>query len=109
MEPTTSWFLVGFVSTSPQWELLKYFNKVFIFISMLIFQANQVRHTVHKSNRNEAALEFPCGTLVKDPASSLQRLGSLLWLRFNHMPHVQPKKKPEMILPYFFNAKRNII
>ena len=23
MEPTTSWFLVGFISAAPQWELLK--------------------------------------------------------------------------------------
>ena len=37
--------------------------------------------------------------LVKDPVVSLQRLGSLLWRRFDpwcgnfHMPPVQPKQK----------------
>ena len=27
MEPTTSWFLVGFVSAAPQWELLGFVSK----------------------------------------------------------------------------------
>ena len=43
-------------------------------------------------------MEFPCGTVGKDLALSLQQLESLLWHEFDpwprkfHMLQVQPKK-----------------
>ena len=51
--------------------------------------------------------EFPCGTVVKDLASSLQRFRSLLWCEFSpwprnfHMLQVWPKTNQKKHKPTF--------
>ena len=52
---------------------------------------------------------------VKDPASSLQRFGLLLWHRFDpwsgnfHMPWVRPEKKKKKKVWKIYIPKRSVV